>query len=149
MVVTVPNGERVPCVEGFHKSKFAIKEEACREDFFVLPLIGYDVVIGTQWLTSLGQILWDFGALTVSFWRRNHCVSRYELGGLASPTLMACSSNNLMEALIVEFVTFFTAQNGLPPPKSQDHNIHLLPGSLPVAIWPNIYPDTHKDEQES
>jgi hypothetical protein len=33
-----------------------------------LPLAGYGVVLDTQWLATLGPILWDFGRLTLSFW---------------------------------------------------------------------------------
>ena len=32
-------------------------------DFFILPLQGYDVVLGTQWLRMLGPIQWDFEKL--------------------------------------------------------------------------------------
>jgi hypothetical protein len=43
---------------------FSISGEGFTTDFFALPLAGYDIVLCTQWLASLGLILWDFGALT-------------------------------------------------------------------------------------
>uniref|UniRef100_A0A2N9GX58 Integrase catalytic domain-containing protein n=1 Tax=Fagus sylvatica TaxID=28930 RepID=A0A2N9GX58_FAGSY len=36
-------------------------------DFFILPLEGYEAVLGTQWLRTLGEILWDFSKLTMKF----------------------------------------------------------------------------------
>ena len=36
-------------------------------DFFILPLEGYDVVLGTQWLRTLGPIQWDFEKLLMKF----------------------------------------------------------------------------------
>lgn len=36
-------------------------------DFYILPLEGYDIVLGTQWLRTLGQIKWDFAKLQMSF----------------------------------------------------------------------------------
>jgi hypothetical protein len=53
---------------------FSINGEVFSVDFFTQPLTGYDVVLGTLWLASLGPILWDFGALTMSFWRSDHQV---------------------------------------------------------------------------
>ena len=63
------NGERVQCPDMFRKAPFSISAEEFTTDFYALSLAGYDVVLGTQWLATLGPILWDFGALTMSFWR--------------------------------------------------------------------------------
>ncbi len=36
-------------------------------DFYILPLEGYDVVLGTHWLRTLGEIVWDFSKLIIRF----------------------------------------------------------------------------------
>ncbi|KAL4312297.1 hypothetical protein GQ457_01G050670 [Hibiscus cannabinus] len=36
-------------------------------DFLVLPFKGCDMVLGVEWLASLGSIQWDFAALTMRF----------------------------------------------------------------------------------
>ncbi|KAL5820768.1 hypothetical protein ACOSQ3_022650 [Xanthoceras sorbifolium] len=36
-------------------------------DFFILPLEGCDVVLGTQWLRTLGPIQWDFDKMQMKF----------------------------------------------------------------------------------
>jgi hypothetical protein len=37
---------------------------------------------------------------------------------------------------------------GLPPPPRHDHRIHLLPGTMPIAVGPYQYPQLLKDEVE-
>lgn len=34
-------------------------------DFKVIPLRGYDMVLGVQWLLALRNIIWNFGSLTM------------------------------------------------------------------------------------
>jgi hypothetical protein len=36
-------------------------------DLFVMPLAGYNVVLGTQWMATLGRLVWEFIAGTVTF----------------------------------------------------------------------------------
>lgn len=38
-----------------------------KADFYILPLVGYEVVRGTQWLRTLGNIIWDFSKLIMRF----------------------------------------------------------------------------------
>lgn len=61
--------DRVACVGMFRGANFSIEQQPFTADFYVLPIAGYDVVLSTQWLATLGPILWDFGQLTLSFWR--------------------------------------------------------------------------------
>ncbi|SPT20639.1 unnamed protein product [Triticum aestivum] len=74
MRVMVANDERVPCQGAYRTVSFRIDQEAFSEDFLALPLAGYDVILGMQWLATLGPILWDFCALSMTFWRRGHRV---------------------------------------------------------------------------
>lgn len=50
-----------------------------QNDFMVLPLKGCDLVLGVQWLVSLGPIIWNFEALTMKFQYHGDCC---ELKGL-------------------------------------------------------------------
>jgi hypothetical protein len=146
--VTVANGDHVPCSGVYHGATFSINGEAFSGDFFALPLAGYDVVLGTQWLTSLGSILWDFGTLTISFWRGDHQVCWRGQVSPSSPALRACTGDDLLPALLNAFAAIFTEPEGMPPPHSRDHGITLLPGLAPMAVHPYRCPAAHKDELE-
>ena len=100
MKVTVANGERVSCPGVYRAVSFSITGEPFSTDFFALPLAGYDVVLGTEWLASLGPILWDFSALTMSFWHRDHRVCWTGIAGGTGPSLRACSAADLLPALL-------------------------------------------------
>ena len=55
-------------------------------NFFVLPLRICDVVLGVQWLITLGPILWDFQHLTMKFvWHIKEVVWK---GQVASQVLL-------------------------------------------------------------
>jgi len=46
-------------------------DEAFTIDCFVIPRGGlrhYEMVLGYQWLSTLGPIMWDFGRRTMSLW---------------------------------------------------------------------------------
>jgi hypothetical protein len=36
-------------------------------DLYVMPLAGYDTVLGNQWMEPLGRIVWDIATHTFSF----------------------------------------------------------------------------------
>ena len=50
--------------------------------------------------------------------------------------------------MLDEFSSIFAEPTGMPPPRSRDHCINLVPGSLPVVVKPYRYPASHKDELE-
>ena len=54
MKVMMANGERMPCPGVYPATTFTIEGKSFSTDFFTLPQAGYDVVLGTQWLASLG-----------------------------------------------------------------------------------------------
>ena len=114
-----------------------------------MPLAGFDMVLGTQWLATLGPIIWDFSTRTVSFQLegRELCWS-----GLPGPTTTSAhvtqTTTSLLDELLESFSDLFAEPSGLPPPRSSDHHIVLQPGSQPVAVRPYRYPTTHKDELE-
>jgi hypothetical protein len=127
---------------------FSIGGESFSGDFFSLALAGYDVVLGTQWLASLGPILWDFGARTMSFWRGDHRVCWRGHARPSSLELRACTGDDLLPALLDTFAAVFAEPQGMPPPRACDYAITLIPGAAPVAVRPYRYPAAHKDELE-
>jgi hypothetical protein len=148
MRVTVAHGDRVECPGVFRDVPFAIEDETFHADFYALPLAGYDVVLGTRWLATLGPILWDFNTLRMAFWHQDHRVCWQGLAGPARPILAQLDARGLLEAVLDEFASIFTEPVGMPPPRARDHHITLVPGSTLVAVRPYHYPTAHKDELE-
>jgi hypothetical protein len=108
----------------------------------------HDMVLGVQWLESLGPILWDFGRRTMAFVRNGHRVLWQTTKTLpASPVLMAAHAN-LMGDLLDNFTDLFIEPSGLPPPSDRCHEIRLLSGTPPVAVRPYRYAHVQKQELE-
>jgi hypothetical protein len=54
----------------------------------------------------------------------------------------------MLDQLLQHHAAIFKVPQGLPPARSYDLHIHLLPGSAPVAVRLYRYPQLHKDELE-
>jgi hypothetical protein len=107
------------------------------------------MVLGVQWLRTMGPILWNFEQCHKSCWRDDHLV-RWQ-GTAARQSWKVANSiatHDLLNLLLEEFTDVFTAPTGLPPPRRHNHCIHLLPDTTPVAVWPYRYPQLVKDELE-
>ena len=65
--VTVANGEVVKVLEICKGLTWEVQGLQQQTDFFVLPLQGCDLVLGVQWLKTLGPIIWNFHTLTMQF----------------------------------------------------------------------------------
>jgi hypothetical protein len=54
----------------------------------------------------------------------------------------------MLQLLLAEFADLLAAPQGLPPPCTTDHCIHLFLSTAPVAMRPYRYPQLCKDEIE-
>jgi hypothetical protein len=149
LTAMVANGEKVPCPGVIKNAPLAIHNSVFAVDLFVMPLAGHDLVLGTQWMATLGRLVWDFVDGSVSF---QHQGSTVCWPGVApTSTLETCattSSAPLLDALLAEFVDIFAEPHGMPPQRARDHAINLKAGAQPVAVRPYRYPAAHKDELE-
>ncbi|XP_077242438.1 uncharacterized protein LOC143882945 [Tasmannia lanceolata] len=152
--VNVANGHQLMCngiCPNFH---WVMHGPEFTIEVRLLPLEGYDVVLGIQWLTTLSDILWNFSKLRMEFWLAGcrhvirgaksgelHAIGRTKMektlkkqgqGALA----MLCSitaetetntDHPLLTELLQEFVKIFDEPKGLPPERANDHKIPLLP----------------------
>jgi hypothetical protein len=78
--VKVVNGEFITSNMVYPKLRIAIAEEVFDITCYDLPLAGFDIVLGVQWLRSLGPILWNFSALSMEFWRHSRTMRWVGLG---------------------------------------------------------------------
>ena len=75
-----------------------VGEDFC-VDIYAIPLAGYEMVLGCQWLRTLGPVLWDFKLKTKTFWGDSH--RDCWLG--VDATLSALATVDLLERLLQEF----------------------------------------------
>lgn len=64
------NSDRLTCSSVSDRLDIGIGSEPFAIMCYVLDLESYDMVLGMQWLESLGPILWDFSSHTMAFVRR-------------------------------------------------------------------------------
>ncbi|KAF2283930.1 hypothetical protein GH714_017311 [Hevea brasiliensis] len=79
--VKVANGEQLHSPGICKKATINLYPIFFRVDLFALQLTGFDIVLGVNWLRTLGPILWDFEIMQMSFYFRNQLV---ELRGINS-----------------------------------------------------------------
>jgi hypothetical protein len=145
---TVANDERIACPGVLRQAPITIACEDFCVDLYVMPLVGYDVVLGTQWMVTLGKMVWDFTSRTVAFTHQGRPICWTDVSARQEPCLTAVTSPEaLLEELLSTFGGIFTEPTGLPPQRARDHIIVLKTGALPVAVR-TYNPAAHKDELE-
>ncbi|XP_051230067.1 uncharacterized protein [Lolium perenne] len=152
--VTVANGDRLHCHGLAQHVPLTIDDEHFTITCADINLGCFDFILGVDFLRTLGPILWDFDALTMTFWRQGRRIRWEGLGGAApAPQLQLVSGHDdaehpLLTHLLQQHGDIFEESQALPPPRACDHRIHLLPGSAPVVVRPYRYPQLQKDELE-
>ena len=83
MRVLVANGDRVPCKGVARDVALAIGTEEFTISCYGISLGGFDLILGIEFLRTLGPILWDFKDLCIAFTQgTRHILWK----GLGSPT---------------------------------------------------------------
>jgi hypothetical protein len=116
----------------------------------------YDFILGVDFLSTLGPILWDLDVLTLTFWREGgHRIQWTGIDGTGPMTpqlqLMAAAldeAHPLLADLLQQHNDIFDEPHGLPPARPCDHHIHLLLDTAPIVVRPYRYPQLQKDELE-
>jgi hypothetical protein len=149
LTATVANGERVACPGVLRQAPVIINDMEFHVDLYVMPLAGYDVVLGTQWMATLGPIIWDLTARTMVFQQEGRDIC---WRGVAPPSLAGVhyvvSTASLLDGLLGSFPDVFAEPTGLPLSRGREHRIILKAGAPPVVVRPYRYPAAHKDELE-
>lgn len=79
--VKVANDDQIQSSGVCYNTEVHIDDETFHLNCYALPLAGFDVVLGVQWLCLLGYILWDFIGLTMSFLYNHKTVTFTGVGG--------------------------------------------------------------------
>jgi hypothetical protein len=70
----VANGDRVTSPGCCRNLSVSISNEQFIIDCYGLSISSYDMVLGVQWLESLGPVMWDFDSRTIAIVRNGHHV---------------------------------------------------------------------------
>lgn len=65
--VAVADGSKIGVCGKVSNLRWKFQNYEFKADFMVIPLGGHDIVLGVQWLSTLGPITWDFKELEMSF----------------------------------------------------------------------------------
>ena len=147
--VMVANGDRVTSVGLCQAMLIQIGQEEFTLDCYAMPLDGFDVILGVQWLGTLGPITWDFYNMMMTF----ACHGRRVIWtSLPMPSrsshALVCTGTNLLDDFLDEFNDLFVKPHGLPPVREISHHIHLMKGTEAIAVRPYRYAQLQKDELE-
>jgi hypothetical protein len=67
LTVKVINDEWVASQGACKEVDMLIGDKHFIGNLYMLPLDGFDIILNVHWLCTLGPIMWDFGAVTISF----------------------------------------------------------------------------------
>jgi hypothetical protein len=97
LCVAIANGDRVSSPGSCRNMSISIDGEVFIIDCYGLALGAYNMVLGVQWLESLGSILWDIDRRTMAFVRHGHWVLWQTIEAPpAPPVLMAADADPLV-----------------------------------------------------
>lgn len=172
--VKVANGEKVICQGKHDKVHVLIQDIPFELTLYSLPITGLDVVLGVQWLESLGSVVCNWKQLTMDFDWDN---AKRRLQGLDPQTIQATTLSEVakdmkqghnvfaiclylnneesytvapasMRSLLEEYSELFVEPKQLPPTREIDHQITLKEGTEPINVRPYRYAYFQKAEIE-
>ncbi|GJT52693.1 reverse transcriptase [Tanacetum coccineum] len=148
--VSVANGNVMTSIYKCKGFTWVFQGVTYTADVMILPLGGCDIVLGIQWLATLGSIQWNFK--TVSG-RGKNIAELLAMSVCVYPaTLLKMEINGSVPESIAKvlkaYESVFEVPKGLPPKRSHDHTIPLIPNTSPINIRPYRHPPNQKDAME-
>jgi hypothetical protein len=173
--IMIANGGSMKCGGRCENVRLQIGDYNLKSHMFAIDMGGCDIVLGVEWLKTLGSILMDFQNLTMQFDQGSHT---HKFQGITAGSPEIISSHRMekllkkghssviaqlhaiqaieippvpqdLQAILTKHQTIFSTPQGLPPSRRvHDHSIPLVPGSLPPNIRPYRHPFAQKNEIE-
>ena len=132
-----------------------LQEMTFTTDFIVLELGNVDVILGIQWLRTLGKCEIDWEKHEYNFWYEGRKVS-LTVDPLLHTPMGLCKSIQpvaevpvLLQELPQQFQHVFEEASALPPIRGHEHAINLQPEVSPISVRPYRYPQAHKEVMEN
>ncbi|XP_026410147.1 uncharacterized protein LOC113305293 [Papaver somniferum] len=172
MKVTVANGEQTLGKGICPQLQWSMQGHDFVENIRILPLGGCDIVSGADWLKTLGDVLFNFSKLSISFKYRRKKITLQGIFPKPSLLQMGCAtvkkflSNtthgmvghlfsistptsppitpDILFLLLHEFDDIFQEPKQLPPQRNLDHKIPLQPNATPINLRAYKFPYIQK-----
>ncbi|XP_074328019.1 uncharacterized protein LOC141665930 [Apium graveolens] len=162
--VIVANGARLSCDRQVKRFQWRMADAEFKADMLVMPIGGYNVILGVNWMQLVSPIVFDFqqGRINVN-WKKKR-IQLVQAATLSSLTVVSKKKNKKwinkednyfliqvmavsekppqedipqeIKSLLDEYMDVFAEPKGLPPPRSHDHRIPLKTDSSPVNSNP-------------
>ncbi|GJS31027.1 transposon ty3-I gag-pol polyprotein [Tanacetum coccineum] len=132
--LTVARGNKMLSQYKVYGFQWSIQGYQFETNVMLLPLGGYEMVLGIQWLSTLGNIEWNFHELVMKFVYEGQKSTQEEGEYILE-----------QQTLLKEFDDVFVVPIKLPPKRSCDHRIPLKDESIVFNIRPYRYPPNQKD----
>ena len=94
--VAVAKGEKIPSSGRCKGICTIIQDRPVTADYYLLPLVGCNAILGAQWLRKFGSIIWDFSKLQMKFHSKGKDVV---LTSLAAPANKIVGENEINKEL--------------------------------------------------
>jgi hypothetical protein len=173
--IMIANGGSMKCGGHCENVCLQIGDYHLKSHMFSIDMGGCGIVLGADWLRTLGPILMDFKALTMQFDQEGH---QYKFQGITASSPEVISFHRMekllkkghsgviaqlhaiqatetplvlqdLQALLSKHQMVFYTPQQLPPSHGvHDHSIPLVPGILPPNIRPYRHPFSQKNEIE-
>lgn len=175
--VTVANGEQLQCNSMMESVEWSMADKKFTSPMNIIPLGGYDIILGVQWMRSVSPVIFDFfkGSITIN-WKQERIELFSDDKILKIVTVPAVnkelkhnedvvyflvqitkkekdkegqpSQMTGVGQLISEYQDIFKVPTELPPKRSQGHHLAIKPGAQPVNSQPYRCPHFQKEEIE-
>lgn len=180
VTVTLANGATVTSRTSCSQVKWKIQGYTFSFQFKAMPIAGWDMVLGVDWMYQFSPITFDFKHLQI---RMEHEGEQYTLKGyVEQPTIQLVRGKALRQyhsqrntaiwrnqlhsisegnksskvsslpeavsSLLTQYSVVFETPTTLPPSRTVDYHIPLLPESQPFKLKPYRYPHSQKTEIE-
>jgi hypothetical protein len=173
--IMIANGGSMKCGGRCENMCLQVRDYHLKSHMFAIDMGGCDIVLGVDWLRTLGPILMDFKELTLQFDQEGH---QYKFQGIIFGSPEVISSHRMekllkkghygviaqlhaiqatetppvlqdLQALLSKHQMVFSTPQGLPPSHGvHDHYIPLVPKILPPNIYLYHHPFSQKNEIE-
>jgi hypothetical protein len=170
--VMIADEGTINCSGKCNKINLTMGKYVMNSQMISIPLGGANVVLGIQWSQTLGTMAFNFQELFVKFSLEGKEIELRGITGKPSKVIISNGMTKLLkkghQGVIAQLFSldvqtsklpipqylqgiidknskvFEDIPKGLPPTQNNDHEIHLILGSVPPNIRPYRYPYAHK-----